>query len=69
MTAVIAFPEGAASELVVDGETGFLVSDESEMADAVARLDQIDPARCRELTAQRFDVAAVTRRTSGSTPA
>jgi glycosyltransferase involved in cell wall biosynthesis len=40
-TPVIAFPEGAASELVVDGETGFLVSDESEMAEAVARLGEI----------------------------
>jgi glycosyltransferase involved in cell wall biosynthesis len=59
-TPVIAFPEGAASELVIDGETGFLVNDGREMADAVGRLHEIDPARCRQLTARRFDVAAVT---------
>jgi glycosyltransferase involved in cell wall biosynthesis len=58
-TPVIAFPEGSASELVVDGETGFVVDDEQEMAAAVGRLDEIDPARCRELARERFDVAAV----------
>ena len=30
------------------------------MAQAVARLGEIDPARCRELASERFDVAAVT---------
>ena len=41
-TPVIAFPEGAARELVIDGETGFLVDDEREMGEAVGRLQQID---------------------------
>jgi glycosyltransferase involved in cell wall biosynthesis len=58
-TPVIAFPEGSAPELVIDGETGFVVDDEHEMASAVARLGEIDPARCRESTRERFDVAAV----------
>jgi glycosyltransferase involved in cell wall biosynthesis len=58
-TPVIAFPEGSASELVVDGETGFLVEDEDAMAAAIGRLGEIDPARCRELTEERFDVAAI----------
>src|SRR5580693_3355778 len=35
-TPVIAFPEGAARELVVDGKTGFLVADERAMADAIS---------------------------------
>ena len=47
-TPVIAFPEGSAPELVLDGETGFVVDDEHAMAEAVGRLDEIDPARCRE---------------------
>ena len=47
-TPVIAFPEGSASELVLDGETGFVVDDEQEMAEAIGRLDEIDPERCRE---------------------
>ena len=58
-TPVIAFPEGSAPELVIDGETGFVVDDEREMAAAVGRLDEIDPARCRDSARERFDVAAV----------
>lgn len=58
-TPVIAFPEGSAPELVIDGETGFVVRDEHEMAAAVGRLDEIDPSRCRESTRERFDVTAV----------
>ena len=37
-----------------------MVNDERAMADAVGRLHEIDPATCRERTARRFDVAAVT---------
>ena len=58
-TPVIAFPEGSASEIVVDGETGFVVEDERAMAEAVGRLDEIDPERCRESARERFDVAPV----------
>jgi glycosyltransferase involved in cell wall biosynthesis len=56
-TPVIAL--GSAPELVIDGETGFLVDDEREMANAVGRLHEIDPVSCREETVRRFDVAAV----------
>jgi glycosyltransferase involved in cell wall biosynthesis len=58
-TPVIAFPEGSAPEIVLDGETGFVVDDEHAMADAIGRLDEIDPERCRESARERFDVAAV----------
>jgi glycosyltransferase involved in cell wall biosynthesis len=58
-TPVIAFPEGSAPELVLDGETGFVVEDEHAMAEAVGRLDEIDPARCRSSAEERFDVAPV----------
>jgi glycosyltransferase involved in cell wall biosynthesis len=58
-TPVIAFPEGSAPELVLDGETGFVVEDEREMAAAVERLGQIDPEHCRESARERFDVSAV----------
>jgi glycosyltransferase involved in cell wall biosynthesis len=58
-TPVIAFPEGSAPELVLDGETGFVVDDEHEMAAAVDRLGELEPARCRESARERFDVAAV----------
>jgi glycosyltransferase involved in cell wall biosynthesis len=58
-TPVIAFPEGSAPEIVLDGETGFVVDDERAMADAIGRLGEIDPERCRESARERFDVAAV----------
>jgi glycosyltransferase involved in cell wall biosynthesis len=58
-TPVIAFPEGSAPELVLDGETGFVVDDEHEMAEAVGRLGEIDPARCRASMEERFDVTPV----------
>jgi glycosyltransferase involved in cell wall biosynthesis len=60
-TPVIAFPEGAARELVVDGETGFLVDDESAMAAAVERTREIDPHACRDWVIERCDVDAVAR--------
>ncbi len=56
-TPVIAFGEGAAAEIVIDGENGFLVADEVAMADAVKRLASIDPGRCRASVAERFDVS------------
>jgi glycosyltransferase involved in cell wall biosynthesis len=58
-TPVIAFPEGAASEIVIDGENGFYVADEREMGGAVGWLDAIDPVRCRESVASRYDVSIV----------
>ena len=56
-TPVIAFPEGAAAEIVIDGENGMLVADEAEMARAVGRLGSIDPVRCRTSVAERYDVS------------
>jgi glycosyltransferase involved in cell wall biosynthesis len=58
-TPVIAFPEGSAPEIVLDGETGFVVEDEQEMATAVGRLGEIDPERCRESARERFDATSV----------
>jgi glycosyltransferase involved in cell wall biosynthesis len=58
-TPVIAYAEGAAPEIVIDGENGFVVDDEAEMAAAIGRLDSIDPRRCRESAAERYDVSTV----------
>jgi glycosyltransferase involved in cell wall biosynthesis len=58
-TPVLTFPEGAASEIVIDGENGFHVADEYEMADAVEELRAIDPHRCRQSIAERYDVRIV----------
>ena len=56
-TPVIAFPEGAAAEIVIDGENGMLVADEAEMARAVTQVGSIDAARCRASVAERYDVS------------
>jgi glycosyltransferase involved in cell wall biosynthesis len=53
-TPVIAFPQGAAREIVFHELNGYLVSDEESMAAAIGDLDKIDPAACRESVATRF---------------
>jgi glycosyltransferase involved in cell wall biosynthesis len=58
-TPVIAFPEGAARELVIDGTTGFLVADEREMADAIGGLSRIVPRDCRAWVSRRCDAEVV----------
>jgi glycosyltransferase involved in cell wall biosynthesis len=58
-TPVIAFPEGAARELVVDGTTGFLVEDEAAMSAAVQRLPSIAARDCRAWVAAHCDVDVV----------
>lgn len=58
-TPVIAFPEGAARELVIPGVTGLLADDVQEMAAACAPVAEIDPLRCRRSAVARFDVRAV----------
>lgn len=46
-TPVIAYPSGAAPEIVRDGVTGFLRSDEHAAARALSSVTSIDRARCR----------------------
>jgi glycosyltransferase involved in cell wall biosynthesis len=58
-TPVIAFPEGAARELVCDGQTGYLVQDEQAMAAAVGHLPRIAPRDCRAWVAEHCDIDVV----------
>jgi hypothetical protein len=60
-TPVIAFRDGSAPEVVVDGVSGFLVDDEAGMTDAVRRVGRLDPVLCRATVAERFEVDVVTR--------
>ncbi len=53
-TPVLAFPEGAAPEVVADGRTGWLCSDESDMAARLLQIDKIDRAECRADVGVRF---------------
>ncbi len=53
-TPVIAFPEGAAPEVVDDGVTGFLVDSVEEMTDAIGRLGDIRRDDCRRAVENYF---------------
>lgn len=53
-TPVIAFPRGAAPEVIIDGVTGFLCPTEADMVAAVARAGTIDPVACRRHVEQNF---------------
>lgn len=55
-TPVVAMNRGAIPELVVDGETGYLVDDLEAMVEAVRRVDRIDPSRCRAHACANFGV-------------
>ncbi len=58
-TPVIAFREGAAREVVVDGKTGFLVDGERAMADAVGQLPRIRARDCRDWVSAHCDAEVV----------
>ena len=45
---VVGTPLGALPSLVRHGVTGYLADDETELAGWLGKLDQIDPAACRE---------------------
>ncbi|MBV9769938.1 MAG: glycosyltransferase [Bryobacterales bacterium] len=53
-TPVIAHRRGALAELVLDGETGFLVDTVPQMAAAIRDIGSISSARCRTEAIQRF---------------
>ena len=53
-TPVLAYPEGAAPEIVDDGRTGFLCQDEADMVQALGRLEQIDRTECRAAVERSF---------------
>ena len=61
-TPVIATPRGAVPEVVVDGETGFIVPVESyvdEAVDKLPELGRIDPKACRRHVEDRFSKQAM----------
>ena len=56
-TPVLAFPSGAAPEIIDHGRTGYLCRDEDEMVTAVARVPEIQRRQCRAAAEQRFSLA------------
>jgi glycosyltransferase involved in cell wall biosynthesis len=59
-TPVIAYNRGAMSEIIVDGQTGFLVNTIEEMTAAVERVKTINPIVCRSHVEQKFSLQAMT---------
>ena len=55
-TPVLAFPNGAAPEIIDHGSTGYLCRDEDEMTAAAGRIGQISRGQCRAAAEQRFSV-------------
>jgi glycosyltransferase involved in cell wall biosynthesis len=60
-TPVLAFPEGAAPEVIEDGRTGFLCHDEAAMAEALGRIDTIDRKACRAAVEGYFSTERMVR--------
>jgi glycosyltransferase involved in cell wall biosynthesis len=61
-TPVIAYDHGSASEVVEPGLTGFIVRDQAEAADAVARAASLDRGAIRRRFEQRFSARAMAER-------
>jgi glycosyltransferase involved in cell wall biosynthesis len=53
-TPVLAFPAGSVPEVVDHGRTGFLCDDEDDMAQAIARVDELDSRACRQAVEGQF---------------
>jgi glycosyltransferase involved in cell wall biosynthesis len=61
-TPVIGFRTGALPEIIEDGTTGFIVDSEEQMAEAVARVNQLSRPRCRNHATKRFSAARMVDR-------
>jgi glycosyltransferase involved in cell wall biosynthesis len=61
-TPVIAFPNGALPETIEHGRTGFLVKDVAGMAEAMGRVQSLDPEMCRRVARERFTLERMTAR-------
>jgi len=53
-TPVIAFRRGSVPEIVVDGQTGFIVKNEPEMIKAIKRIGSIKREKCRARVEENF---------------
>ncbi len=58
-TPVLAYPAGAAPEIVVDGVTGFLCADVSALCARVNLVSTLDRAACRAHVQTRFSIPAM----------
>ncbi|MCD6528194.1 glycosyltransferase family 4 protein [bacterium] len=61
-TPVIAYKEGAMSELIIDGKTGFLVNSVEEAISALKRINTISREECREHIVKNFKLSRMVNR-------
>ena len=59
-TPVVAYRAGALPDIVEHGVTGYIVDDVAGMAEAIGRVDAIDPAECRAAACARFPLGRTT---------
>jgi UDP-glucose:tetrahydrobiopterin glucosyltransferase len=61
---VIAYRRGGPAEIVVDGETGFLVEpdDIDGLIAAVGRIDELDRVECRQRVEEEYSIQALAAR-------
>ncbi|MBI3742998.1 MAG: glycosyltransferase family 4 protein [Chloroflexi bacterium] len=60
-TPVVAYPKGAMSEIVLDGQNGFLVETDAEAVRALGRIGSISRRACRQSIADRFSLDRMVR--------
>jgi len=58
-TPLISIERGSLPELIENGRHGFLVKDNSELVDAVKKIDSIDRSECRRWVVERFSPRAM----------
>jgi glycosyltransferase involved in cell wall biosynthesis len=58
---VIAMDLGSCREVIAEGQTGFLVNNVHEAAQALARLSTIDRGACRRRVQERFSIEAMVK--------
>ena len=56
-TPVLAYRKGAMEELIREGETGYLVTNEDEMVERCSRVGRLDRKKCREWVMSRFTIS------------
>lgn len=60
-TPVIAFDRGSVSEVIRNGETGYIVNNSAEMILAIEKIDRISSAACRKNVIKNFSVDKMVR--------
>lgn len=61
-TPVIAFNRGSVTEIIINGENGYIVSNEHEMIEALSSIHTIDRAACRYLAKSKYDVDVIAKK-------